>query len=72
VGSKLGSVSNGEPGERAHYTPGYYAAYIVDPLGNNIEVMHWSPAWMKMLQSAPYLLTGLAGAALAVGLARFI
>jgi catechol 2,3-dioxygenase-like lactoylglutathione lyase family enzyme len=34
-----GYRSNGEPGERPHYHPGYYAAYVLDPDGNNIEVV---------------------------------
>jgi catechol 2,3-dioxygenase-like lactoylglutathione lyase family enzyme len=34
-----GHPSNGEPGERARYHPGYYAAYVLDPDGNNIEVV---------------------------------
>jgi catechol 2,3-dioxygenase-like lactoylglutathione lyase family enzyme len=32
--------SFGEPGERANYHPGYYAAYVLDPDGNNIEVVN--------------------------------
>jgi catechol 2,3-dioxygenase-like lactoylglutathione lyase family enzyme len=35
-----GYESNGEPGERAHYHPGYYAAFVLDPDGNNIEVVN--------------------------------
>jgi catechol 2,3-dioxygenase-like lactoylglutathione lyase family enzyme len=35
-----GYRSNGEPGERAQYHPGYYAAYVLDPDGNNIEVVN--------------------------------
>lgn len=34
-----GGRDNGAPGER-HYHPGYYAAYIIDPDGNNIEAVH--------------------------------
>jgi catechol 2,3-dioxygenase-like lactoylglutathione lyase family enzyme len=30
---------NGEPGERPQYHPGYYASYVLDPDGNNIEVV---------------------------------
>jgi hypothetical protein len=58
-------VSNGEPGER-DYTKGYYAAYVYDPLGNNIEVVHYNPLWLQALTSAPYVLTAVAGAGLAV------
>jgi catechol 2,3-dioxygenase-like lactoylglutathione lyase family enzyme len=34
-----GYRSNGEPGERPHYHPGYYAAFVLDPDGNNIELV---------------------------------
>jgi catechol 2,3-dioxygenase-like lactoylglutathione lyase family enzyme len=35
-----GYESNGEPGERARYHPGYYAAFVLDPDGNNIELVN--------------------------------
>jgi catechol 2,3-dioxygenase-like lactoylglutathione lyase family enzyme len=35
-----GYRSNGEPGERPLYHPGYYAAYVLDPDGNNIELVN--------------------------------
>jgi catechol 2,3-dioxygenase-like lactoylglutathione lyase family enzyme len=35
-----GYSSNGPPGERPRYHPGYYAAYILDPDGNNVEVVN--------------------------------
>jgi catechol 2,3-dioxygenase-like lactoylglutathione lyase family enzyme len=35
-----GYRSNGQPGERPQYHPGYYAAYVLDPDGNNIEVVN--------------------------------
>jgi catechol 2,3-dioxygenase-like lactoylglutathione lyase family enzyme len=35
-----GYRSFGEPGERAHYHRGYYAAYVLDADGNNIEVVN--------------------------------
>jgi catechol 2,3-dioxygenase-like lactoylglutathione lyase family enzyme len=35
-----GHHSNGEPGERPRYHPGYYAAYVFDPDGNNVEVVN--------------------------------
>jgi catechol 2,3-dioxygenase-like lactoylglutathione lyase family enzyme len=34
-----GYRSNGEPGERSRYHEGYYSAYVLDPDGNNIEVV---------------------------------
>jgi catechol 2,3-dioxygenase-like lactoylglutathione lyase family enzyme len=33
-----GGRDNGGPGER-HYHPGYYAAFMLDPDGNNIEAV---------------------------------
>lgn len=33
-----GGIDNGAPGER-HYHPGYYAAFVLDPDGNNIEAV---------------------------------
>jgi catechol 2,3-dioxygenase-like lactoylglutathione lyase family enzyme len=35
-----GYASNGGPGERRRYHPGYYAAFVLDPDGNNIEVVN--------------------------------
>jgi catechol 2,3-dioxygenase-like lactoylglutathione lyase family enzyme len=34
-----GYRSNGEPGERPQYHDGYYSAFVLDPDGNNIEVV---------------------------------
>ena len=33
-----GGTDNGAPGERA-YHPGYYAAFVLDPDGNNVEAV---------------------------------
>jgi catechol 2,3-dioxygenase-like lactoylglutathione lyase family enzyme len=38
-----GGRDNGLPGERA-YHPGYYAAFVLDPDGNNIEAVHHGEA----------------------------
>jgi catechol 2,3-dioxygenase-like lactoylglutathione lyase family enzyme len=35
---KAGAKDNGEPGYR-DYWPGYYAAFVLDPDGNNIEAV---------------------------------
>jgi catechol 2,3-dioxygenase-like lactoylglutathione lyase family enzyme len=43
AGLQAGGVSNGEPGERP-YHPGYYAAFLIDPDGNNIEAVFHGPA----------------------------
>jgi catechol 2,3-dioxygenase-like lactoylglutathione lyase family enzyme len=34
-----GATIEGEPGER-HYTPGYYATFLLDPDGIKLEVVH--------------------------------
>jgi catechol 2,3-dioxygenase-like lactoylglutathione lyase family enzyme len=34
-----GYRDNGAPGERPVYHPGYYAAFVLDPDGNNVEVV---------------------------------
>ncbi|WP_298233375.1 VOC family protein [uncultured Azohydromonas sp.] len=38
-----GGTDNGAPGERK-YHPGYYAAFVLDPDGNNIEAVFHGPA----------------------------
>jgi catechol 2,3-dioxygenase-like lactoylglutathione lyase family enzyme len=38
-----GGADNGAPGERP-YHPGYYAAFVLDPDGNNIEAVHHGEA----------------------------
>ena len=43
-----GGTDNGAPGERP-YHPGYYAAFALDPDGNNIEAVHHG----KAKRSAP-------------------
>jgi catechol 2,3-dioxygenase-like lactoylglutathione lyase family enzyme len=37
---EAGYRDNGPPGERPQYHPGYYAAYVLDPDGNNVEVVN--------------------------------
>ncbi len=37
---EAGYRDNGAPGERPAYHAGYYAAYVLDPDGNNIEVVN--------------------------------
>ncbi len=38
-----GGRDNGPPGER-DYHPGYYAAYVLDPDGNNVEAVFHGPS----------------------------
>ena len=40
VATSAGYASRGAPGERPQYHPGYYAAFVFDPDGNNIEVVN--------------------------------
>jgi catechol 2,3-dioxygenase-like lactoylglutathione lyase family enzyme len=35
-----GYTDNGAPGERPVYHDGYYAAFVLDPDGNNIELVN--------------------------------
>ena len=37
--TSAGYRSNGAPGERAQYGPGYYAGFVFDPDGTNIELV---------------------------------
>jgi catechol 2,3-dioxygenase-like lactoylglutathione lyase family enzyme len=39
AGLAAGGRDNGAPGERTKYHPGYYAAFLLDPDGNNIEAV---------------------------------
>jgi len=43
AGVENGGRDNGAPGERA-YHPGYYAAFVLDPDGNNIEAVYHGEA----------------------------
>ncbi len=39
-----GGKDNGAPGLRPHYHPNYYAAFVFDPDGHNIEAVCHAPA----------------------------
>lgn len=43
AGLEAGGRDNGEPGERS-YHPGYFAAFLLDPDGNNVEAVFHGPA----------------------------
>ncbi len=43
AGLAAGGTDNGAPGERP-YHPGYYAAFLIDPAGNNIEAVYHGEA----------------------------
>jgi catechol 2,3-dioxygenase-like lactoylglutathione lyase family enzyme len=38
-GLEAGGRDNGEPGIREDYAPNYYAAFLIDPDGNNVEAV---------------------------------
>ena len=38
-GIEAGGRDNGQPGLRADYAPTYYAAFLIDPDGNNVEAV---------------------------------
>jgi catechol 2,3-dioxygenase-like lactoylglutathione lyase family enzyme len=40
AGLSAGGMDEGEPGERANYGIGYYGAYLRDPDGNKVHVVH--------------------------------
>ncbi|KAG8722166.1 hypothetical protein FRC08_006280 [Ceratobasidium sp. 394] len=42
---QAGGKCNGPPGFRPDYHPFFYAAYVLDPSGNNIEVVNQGSAW---------------------------
>ncbi|MEO7324289.1 MAG: VOC family protein [Dokdonella sp.] len=39
-GLKAGGRDNGHSGLREDYSPTYYAAFLIDPDGNNVEAVH--------------------------------
>jgi catechol 2,3-dioxygenase-like lactoylglutathione lyase family enzyme len=40
AGLKAGARDNGAPGLRTNYAPEYYAAFLLDSDGNNVEAVH--------------------------------
>ena len=56
AGVSAGGRDNGAPGERP-YHPGYYAAFVLDPDGNNIEAVFHGPS----TRSAPSVVVTAAG-----------
>ncbi len=40
-GIEAGFTDNGAPGIREHYSPNYYAAFLLDADGNNIEAVYF-------------------------------
>ena len=40
AGVEAGYPDNGGPGERPEYHPGYFGAFVLDPDGNNVEVVN--------------------------------
>ena len=40
---RAGGTDDGPPGIRAHYNPGYYAAFVLDPDGHRLEAVVHEP-----------------------------
>jgi predicted lactoylglutathione lyase len=40
AGIIAGGFDAGEPGPRSHYGDGYYGAYLRDPDGNKVHIVH--------------------------------
>lgn len=40
---QVGGQDNGVPGLRTHYHPNYYAAFVLDPDGHNVEAVCHTP-----------------------------
>ncbi|OAA73840.1 Glyoxalase/bleomycin resistance protein/dioxygenase [Cordyceps fumosorosea ARSEF 2679] len=49
-----GGKDNGAPGPRPHFGPHYYAAFVIDPMGNNVEVVK---AYFAFIERREYPLT---------------
>jgi catechol 2,3-dioxygenase-like lactoylglutathione lyase family enzyme len=51
---KAGGTDNGAPGRRPQYHEGYYAAFVLDPDGNNVEaVCHTGPTAAEQGEAPP-------------------
>ena len=44
VAVAAGGKDHGKPGLREQYHAGYYAAFVIDPDGNNLEAVYHGPA----------------------------
>jgi catechol 2,3-dioxygenase-like lactoylglutathione lyase family enzyme len=56
LAGRLGAVILHETREWPEYHPGYYAAFIRDPAGNNLEIVCHSPAAAPAQDQLPSLL----------------
>jgi catechol 2,3-dioxygenase-like lactoylglutathione lyase family enzyme len=56
-----GGRDNGAPGLRPHYHPSYYAAFVLDPDGHNVEAVCHRPSDAQTAARAPT--RGLSGGA---------
>ncbi len=48
AGLRAGGTRNGQAGYRPEYFEYCYGAFVMDPLGNNVEVMCIYPAWPQL------------------------
>ncbi|PVG04242.1 hypothetical protein CPB86DRAFT_771649 [Serendipita vermifera] len=70
IALKLGAKCNGPPGLRPQYMPTYYAAFVIDPEGRNIEIHSMRPGIIAEAKSKSIVIATL-GVLIAVGLAYF-
>jgi catechol 2,3-dioxygenase-like lactoylglutathione lyase family enzyme len=52
IAQQVGGSDNGPPGLRLDYHPHYYAAFVLDPEGNNIEVVCHTPEGAAQMPSS--------------------
>ncbi len=52
VAMRNGATDNGKPGYRVDYWPGYYAAFVLDADGNNIEAVWFDYSKVKPAKKA--------------------
>ena len=43
AGGSSGGKTHGKTGYRKECSPGYYAAFVIDPDGHNLEVVYFDP-----------------------------
>lgn len=59
---RAGGKDNGKPGYRSDYWPGYYAAFILDADGNNIEAVWYDYSKVEPAKKATQKMAGKATA----------
>ncbi|KAG1081198.1 hypothetical protein G6F40_015593 [Rhizopus arrhizus] len=52
-GLAQGGTDEGAPGMRSHYGDGYFGAYLRDPDGNKVHIVHRGDLRLLLLCTAP-------------------